>query len=285
MENENVQKSYYAIIPADIRYDSELSANAKLLYGEITALANEKGYCWASNNYFADLYKVTKKSISNWLTQLESKGYIKRTVITDGKEIKERRIYISTLGIEYEEDKEKEEKIFDTYRKDFPYPVEKKVMGVGKKTSYPMEKKVTGNNTINNTFNNTEDRENTSELDKIVEAWNKTGCLKIRTLSKTRISQLEQRIKESGIDVVLEAINLVKNSDFLKGDNDRAWIANFDFFIKQSNLNKILEGQYNNKTKKTKFHNFEQATDSMSEQDLEDIAKRKREQALKEFGI
>lgn len=35
--------SYYSIIPATIRYDKELKANEKLLYGEITALAQVQG--------------------------------------------------------------------------------------------------------------------------------------------------------------------------------------------------------------------------------------------------
>ena len=60
-------KSYYAIIPANVRYDKDLPANAKLLYGEITALCNEKGICWATNDYFAKLYDVSKTSISKWI--------------------------------------------------------------------------------------------------------------------------------------------------------------------------------------------------------------------------
>jgi hypothetical protein len=70
-----MQKSYYAIIPADVRY-SDLTPNAKLLYGEITALCNEKGYCWASNDYFAVLYGVSNVSISKWVNALVKQGYI-----------------------------------------------------------------------------------------------------------------------------------------------------------------------------------------------------------------
>ena len=46
--------NFYAILPAFVRYDTELSANAKLLYSEITSLCNEKGFCWATNSYFAN---------------------------------------------------------------------------------------------------------------------------------------------------------------------------------------------------------------------------------------
>ena len=84
------EKSYYAIIPASVRYDKRLTANAKLLYGEITALCNEQGYCWASNDYFASLYEVSKQSISHWIKQLCDYGYIKSSLIySEGtKEIK-----------------------------------------------------------------------------------------------------------------------------------------------------------------------------------------------------
>ena len=75
------QRNYYAIIPANVRYDTDLNANAKLLYGEITALCNEKGFCWATNNYFAELYNKNKSTIARWIKDLEEKGYIQRKVI------------------------------------------------------------------------------------------------------------------------------------------------------------------------------------------------------------
>jgi hypothetical protein len=68
--------NYYAIIPAEVRYDTELSANEKLLYGEISALSNKEGHCFASNAYFADLYKVDKRTIQRWLENLDRQGYV-----------------------------------------------------------------------------------------------------------------------------------------------------------------------------------------------------------------
>ena len=92
--SEEQLKSYYAIIPANVRYDPDLTPNAKLLYGEITALTNEKGYCWASNKYFANLYKCTPQAISKWIKILEKKRYITIEYIykNNTKEIEQRII-------------------------------------------------------------------------------------------------------------------------------------------------------------------------------------------------
>ena len=67
--------SYYAIIPANVRY-SALKPNAKLLYGEITALSNKFGFCFASNKYFSELYNVNKNTVSSWLSDLKNYGFI-----------------------------------------------------------------------------------------------------------------------------------------------------------------------------------------------------------------
>ena len=75
-----MNKNYYAVIPANVRYDKDLTANAKLLYGEMTALSNEKGYCWATNSYFANLYNVKNETVSRWVSQLIKKGYIRSVI-------------------------------------------------------------------------------------------------------------------------------------------------------------------------------------------------------------
>lgn len=137
---EEQQKAYYAIIPANVRYDKDLVPNAKLLYGEITALCNEKGYCWASNQYFAELYNVSDRTIKNWISQLADKGYIQRSVkYREGtKEIEQRKLFIGR------------ENNFTTSGNYVPDPRENNF-------TTPSEKNFLDNNTsINNTFNNTD---------------------------------------------------------------------------------------------------------------------------------
>ena len=111
--------NYYAIIPAEVRY-SNLKPNAKLLYGEITALSNKTGYCFASNNYFAKLYGVSKNTVSRWIADLKSLGFI---------------------TIEIERDSKKQ--------------ITKRIIGIVKNVDTPIDEKVKGNTTsINTTSNN-----------------------------------------------------------------------------------------------------------------------------------
>jgi uncharacterized phage protein (TIGR02220 family) len=86
--------NYYSILTADVRYNKELKANEKLLFSEITALANKYGYCTASNGYLADLYDVKKTTVSHWLIHLKEKNYIRIEIErNDKKEIISRKIY------------------------------------------------------------------------------------------------------------------------------------------------------------------------------------------------
>ena len=94
-----MKRTYYAVIPAYVRYDKNLTPNAKLMFGELTALSNDKGYCYASNKYFSQLYQVSTVSISKWINQLKEKKYIKVTFTykNNSKEIESRNIYIRNI--------------------------------------------------------------------------------------------------------------------------------------------------------------------------------------------
>lgn len=76
MNDKTIKKSYWSITPANVRYCKGIVDGAKLLYGEISALCNEKGFCWASNDYFADLYGNDKRTIQRWIKSLEKEGFI-----------------------------------------------------------------------------------------------------------------------------------------------------------------------------------------------------------------
>lgn len=84
--------SYYAILPAKVRYDKNLTLLQRLLYAEITALTNKEGYCWASNRYFANLYGKSAAYISQVLSGLEKKGYL--DIVIDQASGNQRAIYL-----------------------------------------------------------------------------------------------------------------------------------------------------------------------------------------------
>lgn len=69
--------SYYAILPAPVRYDDDLPLAAKMLYTELTSCLNIDGYCVVNNKYLAQICVVSERRVKQYLEQLETKGYIK----------------------------------------------------------------------------------------------------------------------------------------------------------------------------------------------------------------
>lgn len=166
---KQIQKNFYAIIPAFVRYDKDLQPNAKLLYGEITALSNEKGFCWAENEYFANLYNVSKTSISKWISSLIKKQYITSEIVykQGTKEIEHRYLRIVGGGIE-------------------------------EKLNTPIEEKLKDNNTSNNITLKEINKESFSEED--LALWfSKVYEIYPRKVSKVKAKEMFER-KLRGLD-------------------------------------------------------------------------------------
>ena len=87
--------SFYAILPADVRYAEDLTSLQKILYAEITALTNKEWYCYAGNSYFAELYKKDPTRVSKTISDMQKKWYLQ--VSRENESWFVRRIYVWEL--------------------------------------------------------------------------------------------------------------------------------------------------------------------------------------------
>lgn len=190
--------SYYSVIPAKIRYDKELMANAKLLYGEITALCNDKGICWARNEYFADLYDVSNETISRWISQLNKKKYIKVKMFykKDSKEIDKRIISINQYPIDENINTYCQENQGNTLltKTSIPY-IQKNQGGI--------DKNIKENITSINNKEKEEERNFQSELKDVIDFYENNI-----TLITSFISEDMEKYLKSGLysDLIIEAM-------------------------------------------------------------------------------
>lgn len=95
MRDIKEKPNYYAVLIAEVRYDTKLGNFSKILYAEISALCNKEGYCWATNNYFADLFDVTSITVTRAITQLVQTGYIIRELENLGEENTARKLRLT----------------------------------------------------------------------------------------------------------------------------------------------------------------------------------------------
>ncbi len=202
--NFESKKCYYAIIPADVRYNENLIPSAKLLYGEITALCNEKGYCWATNDYFSRLYSVDKKTISRWIKSLSDMGYIALKFVRNDDEKQTVVRLIKIVG-----------------------PRTKMSILPGQKCPYPQDKNVSENNTMNNTFNNSSSQIFSEEENELVEE-KKISDKKVKSKKVFAVDSNAYRLA-----YFLEGEILENNPKFPQSEQQRQrWAKDFDLMLR-----------------------------------------------------
>ena len=88
-----------------------------------------------------------------------------------------------------------------------------------------------------------------SDVQRVKEAWNSLGLRQVTTVGADTVrgTNLRARLNQHGLEKVLEAIENIKRSDFLRGQNKSGWIITFDWFVKPTNFLKVLEGNYDNR--------------------------------------
>ena len=68
-------------------------------------------------------------------------------------------------------------------------------------------------------------------------------------ISEKRKSSIRARINEFGKDGFTEMIRKASKSNFLRGDGNKGFVAKFDWMIRPTNFQKIIEGNYDNRNK------------------------------------
>jgi phage replication O-like protein O len=91
---------------------------------------------------------------------------------------------------------------------------------------------------------------------KIIDTYNqnRNKMPAVKILSDNRKNTIRLRYKKYGLDQLTTLFEKAGKSDFLNGDNDRKWVANIDWLLKEANMVKVLEGNYDNKVKENKIN-------------------------------
>lgn len=241
-ENQEIEKpSYYTILPSKVRYDNDLKPIERILFSEILLLSKKKGYCNASNGYFAKIFEKHKDTISEWISNLKKLDYIDTKIIykDDNKTVDERRIYINGDYDPIGENTDSIGENTDTLPDKSPIPYRRNHRTpIGENT----EEINTSINNINLLIQDDDD-----DKKKIINQWNSISELnKIESLTANREKGLGKLINTYGLDKILKAIDNITESDYLLGKTNSRPI-DFDWFIRQDNFVKVLEGRYKNK--------------------------------------
>lgn len=249
-------------IPAKIWLSKELTLQEKVMMVEIDSLAScPKRGCWAGNEHFADFFGLSKSRVSEVISSLAKKGFIKVEFQRKGKQIVERNIFPLN-----------------------PFGNSKGVFGKGDEPLRDPEDPPSGNAEENNTyFNNTESKDyspkgegdslpaadDLHESEQIKPKAKKPRCPvnqivdlyhevlpelpEVKVLTDTRRKYIQARWNEKAnrqtLDFWKRYFEYVRQSPFLMGQTEGThgkppFRADLEWLMRPSNFAKVIEEKY-----------------------------------------
>lgn len=216
--------NYYITIPAQVLHDNRLTPLSRLIYGELSALANIHGYAWINNNGLANRYEVSKYTISRSVSEIEKLGYIKSELVyKEGKkEVEKRNVYILPID-------EKRNTLLT--KNAIPYC---------EKTQYPIDENRKDNNTLNNTLNNTnnKDNEQTSLPDSLESHFNDLWEIYPRKEGrKQALAAYKRAVKNKVSDETIKSGIEKYSAEIMANNTDRKFIKQGSTFFNGEHWN------------------------------------------------
>ena len=90
-----------------------------------------------------------------------------------------------------------------------------------------------------------------TDVQRIIDEWNtleEFGITPVKRMTPKREQAVKARIRQNHMDDILEAIENIRHSSFLQGQNKEGWMITFDWFLKPGNFAKVFEGNYLDKS-------------------------------------
>lgn len=109
-----------------------------------------------------------------------------------------------------------------------------------------------------------------TDVQRIIDEWNtleEFGITPVKRMTPKREQAVKARIRQNHIDDILEAIENIRHSSFLQGQNKNGWMVTFDWFLKPGNFAKVFEGQYADKSTNRPCSYMEKIQNRVSEVD------------------
>ena len=91
-----MKKNWFAVLTAQVLYDTNITDTQKILYAIVSNLTNDTGYCYASNAYLAKMLNCSQETIRRHLSALERAGYMYRHMsLKEGRT--QRLLYVNSI--------------------------------------------------------------------------------------------------------------------------------------------------------------------------------------------
>lgn len=109
-----------------------------------------------------------------------------------------------------------------------------------------------------------------TDVQRTIDEWNtleEFGITPVKRMTPKREQAVKARIRQNCVEDILEAIENIRHSTFLQGQNKNGWMVTFDWFLKPGNFAKVFEGQYADKSTNRPCSYMEKIQNRVSEVD------------------
>ena len=230
----------------EVARNPNISVEAKGIYCYLSTFCGCGNECFPQISLMCQELGISKTRLYKHMKNLEQLGVVEKTQTYNGN-LKGKVVYKLTHTVT----------VTDNALSCFPvFPTTgKPEIGIPKigipKMGNPQNEETNNNSFNNNSINNNsikKERGKETNFQMIVDLYNEI-CVsfpRVTKLSESRKKAIKARLKQYSVEDFKELFRKAEESDFLKGQSNLNWSANFDWLIRDTSMVKVLEGYYRN---------------------------------------